>query len=185
MSNHYFSGRPCFWFPRTYSYRGETSGIPIEYTNMHIFQQIGQLCSIYQSVQLSTSCAGNVRVTNEVLYSGWCETLSLNYYGEWTVVAHSEWHCHLMCSIVIHILVSHQTWCLCHRDILGAAKTGSGKTLAFLIPVVELISKLGFKPRNGNCFEVYFTYEWSQCCECLIIVQCSLALTLDCNIRWY
>jgi len=41
------------------------------------------------------------------------------------------------------------------RDILGAAKTGSGKTLAFLIPVVELISKLGFKPRNGNCCEVY------------------------------
>jgi len=39
------------------------------------------------------------------------------------------------------------------RDLLGAAKTGSGKTLAFLIPVVELISKLGFKPRNGNCFE--------------------------------
>jgi len=41
------------------------------------------------------------------------------------------------------------------RDVLGAAQTGSGKTLAFLIPVVELISKLGFKPRNGNCFEVY------------------------------
>ena len=37
------------------------------------------------------------------------------------------------------------------RDLLGAAKTGSGKTLAFLIPVVELISKLGFKPRNGTC----------------------------------
>lgn len=36
------------------------------------------------------------------------------------------------------------------RDLLGAAKTGSGKTLAFLIPVVELISKLGFKPRNGT-----------------------------------
>lgn len=36
------------------------------------------------------------------------------------------------------------------RDILGAAKTGSGKTLAFLIPVVELLHKLKFKPRNGN-----------------------------------
>ncbi|XP_020902271.1 ATP-dependent RNA helicase DDX18 [Exaiptasia diaphana] len=36
------------------------------------------------------------------------------------------------------------------RDLLGAAKTGSGKTLAFLIPVVELLYKLGFKTRNGT-----------------------------------
>ncbi|KAI3651192.1 hypothetical protein MP228_004673 [Amoeboaphelidium protococcarum] len=36
------------------------------------------------------------------------------------------------------------------RDILGAAKTGSGKTLAFLIPIVELMSKMKFKPRNGT-----------------------------------
>eukprot|EP00842_Homolaphlyctis_polyrhiza_P002344 jgi/Hompol1/310/HPOL_002765-RA len=36
------------------------------------------------------------------------------------------------------------------RDILGAAKTGSGKTLAFLIPAVELLHKLQFKPRNGT-----------------------------------
>lgn len=35
------------------------------------------------------------------------------------------------------------------RDVLGAAKTGSGKTLAFLIPAVELLSALRFKPRNG------------------------------------
>jgi len=42
-----------------------------------------------------------------------------------------------------------------NSDLLGAAKTGSGKTLAFLIPVIELISKLGFKPRNGNCCKVY------------------------------
>ena len=33
------------------------------------------------------------------------------------------------------------------RDVLGAAKTGSGKTLAFLIPVVEMLSALRFKPR--------------------------------------
>jgi len=46
------------------------------------------------------------------------------------------------------------------RDMLGAAKTGSGKTLAFLIPVVELISKLGFKPRNGNYCDVYI-------CNCM------------------
>jgi ATP-dependent RNA helicase DDX18/HAS1 len=36
------------------------------------------------------------------------------------------------------------------RDVLGAAKTGSGKTLAFLIPAVELLSALRFKPRNGT-----------------------------------
>lgn len=40
------------------------------------------------------------------------------------------------------------------RDVLGAAKTGSGKTLAFLLPAVEMLSALRFKPRNGrssNC----------------------------------
>lgn len=36
------------------------------------------------------------------------------------------------------------------RDLVGAARTGSGKTLAFLIPVVELIYKLKFMPRNGT-----------------------------------
>lgn len=36
------------------------------------------------------------------------------------------------------------------RDLVGSAKTGSGKTLAFLIPVVELIKKLKFMPRNGT-----------------------------------
>ena len=36
------------------------------------------------------------------------------------------------------------------RDILGAAKTGSGKTLAFLIPAIEMLHKLSFKPRNGT-----------------------------------
>ncbi len=38
---------------------------------------------------------------------------------------------------------------LAHKDVLGAAKTGSGKTLAFLIPAVELLHALRFKPRNG------------------------------------
>lgn len=38
---------------------------------------------------------------------------------------------------------------LAGRDILGAAKTGSGKTLAFLIPAVEMLRALRFKPRNG------------------------------------
>lgn len=39
---------------------------------------------------------------------------------------------------------------LAGRDVLGAAKTGSGKTLAFLIPSVELLYSLKFKPRNGT-----------------------------------
>ncbi|XP_065056977.1 uncharacterized protein LOC135685101 [Rhopilema esculentum] len=39
---------------------------------------------------------------------------------------------------------------LAGRDLLGAAKTGSGKTLAFLLPAVELLYKLNFKPRNGT-----------------------------------
>ncbi|ELU10378.1 hypothetical protein CAPTEDRAFT_149475 [Capitella teleta] len=36
------------------------------------------------------------------------------------------------------------------RDLMGGAKTGSGKTLAFLIPVIELVYKLKFLPRNGT-----------------------------------
>ncbi|POY76102.1 hypothetical protein BMF94_0825 [Rhodotorula taiwanensis] len=39
---------------------------------------------------------------------------------------------------------------LAGKDVLGAAKTGSGKTLAFLIPAVEMLYKLKFKPRNGT-----------------------------------
>ena len=39
---------------------------------------------------------------------------------------------------------------LAGKDVLGAAKTGSGKTLAFLIPAVEMLSNLRFKPRNGG-----------------------------------
>lgn len=35
------------------------------------------------------------------------------------------------------------------KDVLGAARTGSGKTLAFLIPAIELLHRLKFKPRNG------------------------------------
>ncbi|KAF5224909.1 putative ATP-dependent DEAD/H RNA helicase [Trypanosoma cruzi] len=36
------------------------------------------------------------------------------------------------------------------RDLLAEAKTGSGKTLAFLIPIVEIISRAGFRPKNGT-----------------------------------
>ena len=39
---------------------------------------------------------------------------------------------------------------LAGRDVLGAAKTGSGKTLAFLIPAIETLHALRFKPRNGT-----------------------------------
>jgi ATP-dependent RNA helicase DDX18/HAS1 len=39
---------------------------------------------------------------------------------------------------------------LAGKDVLGAARTGSGKTLAFLIPAVELLHRMKFKPRNGN-----------------------------------
>lgn len=35
------------------------------------------------------------------------------------------------------------------KDVLGAARTGSGKTLAFLIPAIELLHRLKFKPMNG------------------------------------
>lgn len=36
------------------------------------------------------------------------------------------------------------------KDLVASAKTGSGKTLAFLVPVVELMVKLHFMPRNGT-----------------------------------
>lgn len=36
------------------------------------------------------------------------------------------------------------------KDVLGSARTGSGKTLAFLIPAIELVVRLKFKPRNGT-----------------------------------
>jgi ATP-dependent helicase YprA (DUF1998 family) len=39
---------------------------------------------------------------------------------------------------------------LAGKDVLGAAQTGSGKTLAFLIPAVELLHRMKFKPRNGT-----------------------------------
>lgn len=39
---------------------------------------------------------------------------------------------------------------LAGKDVLGAAKTGSGKTLAFLIPAIEMLSAMRFKPRNGT-----------------------------------
>jgi len=39
---------------------------------------------------------------------------------------------------------------LAGKDLLGAAPTGSGKTLAFLLPSIELLHRLKFKPANGT-----------------------------------
>ncbi|CCW66980.1 unnamed protein product [Phytomonas sp. Hart1] len=36
------------------------------------------------------------------------------------------------------------------KDLLAEAKTGAGKTLAFLIPIVEIITRAGFRPSNGT-----------------------------------
>ncbi len=39
---------------------------------------------------------------------------------------------------------------LAGKDLLGAAKTGSGKTLAFLVPIVELLTKVNFTRKQGT-----------------------------------
>lgn len=60
---------------------------------------------------------------------------------------------------------------LAGRDVLGAAKTGSGKTLAFLIPAIEMLSALRFKPRNGTgtprswrvAHELTTSRDWCDC----------------------
>lgn len=61
---------------------------------------------------------------------------------------------------------------LAGRDVLGAAKTGSGKTLAFLLPAIEMLHALRFKPRNGKFFAPYLylvvTCHWNWC----LIFQC-------------
>lgn len=44
------------------------------------------------------------------------------------------------------------------RDLVGAAKTGSGKTLVFLIPAIEIISKLKFFQCNGNTLFINMYY---------------------------
>ncbi|GBP94302.1 ATP-dependent RNA helicase HAS1 [Eumeta japonica] len=39
---------------------------------------------------------------------------------------------------------------LLSKDLIGAAKTGSGKTLAYLIPVLNILIKLGFRQKHGT-----------------------------------
>lgn len=53
-------------------------------------------------------------------------------------------------------------------DVLGAARTGSGKTLSFLIPVVELLHKLSFMPRNGELSDLInlSVCSWILCLRC-------------------
>jgi ATP-dependent RNA helicase DDX18/HAS1 len=50
---------------------------------------------------------------------------------------------------------------LAGKDVLGAARTGSGKTLAFLIPAIELLHTMKFKPRNGKDHSTSFFLRYS------------------------
>jgi hypothetical protein len=50
---------------------------------------------------------------------------------------------------------------LAGKDVLGAARTGSGKTLAFLIPAIELLHTMKFKPRNGKDHSTSFVLRCS------------------------
>ena len=53
---------------------------------------------------------------------------------------------------------------LAGRDVLAGAKTGSGKTLAFLIPAIEMLRALKFKPRNGISFLIMLMgRNWGHC----------------------
>lgn len=57
---------------------------------------------------------------------------------------------------------------LAGKDVLGAAKTGSGKTLAFLIPIVEMLFRLRFKPRNGASVSSWssLSYDFADLASC-------------------
>ncbi len=79
-----------------------------------------------------------------------------------TTITKSEWHSLEISDLTLKAIeemgfktmTEIQSKTIAHllegKDIMGAAKTGSGKTLAFLIPIVELMYKLKFMPRNGT-----------------------------------
>lgn len=48
---------------------------------------------------------------------------------------------------------------LAGKDVLGAARTGSGKTIAFLVPSIEMLSTLRFKPVNGRSPPTHYPSE--------------------------
>ena len=54
---------------------------------------------------------------------------------------------------------------LAGKDVLGAARTGSGKTLAFLIPAVELLHRMKFKPRNGALSYSLNNLQYDECLD--------------------
>ena len=82
--------------------------------------------------------------------------------------------------------------CSSCRDLLGAARTGSGKTLAFLIPAVELLYKLSFKPRNGKsihfwCHKVIITVRTYSSRPGLgrFLAHCLEQIAFRCNNYYY
>ena len=57
---------------------------------------------------------------------------------------------------------------LAGKDVLGSARTGSGKTLAFLIPAVELLHRLKFKPLNGTFPFVNYHFDYPRFLQVLV-----------------
>lgn len=74
---------------------------------------------------------------------------------------------------------------LAGKDVLGAARTGSGKTLAFLIPAIELLHRLKFKPRNGMYVGADSVHLSKHCCRHRYWNHYHLAHTRTCtaNLR--
>lgn len=66
----------------------------------------------------------------------------------------SEKTLHALTDMGFERMTEVQARCIPHgmagRDVLGAARTGSGKTIAFLIPVIELLSRVKWTNRNGT-----------------------------------
>ncbi|KAG4303527.1 hypothetical protein PCK1_000045 [Pneumocystis canis] len=91
------------------------------------------------SLETSTTVISTLNATNPVMFSD----LSLS---EPTAKALKEMGFSKMTEVQARTIPVLMTG----KDVLGAAKTGSGKTLAFLIPAIEILHFLKFKPRNGT-----------------------------------